>query len=625
MKKSKILFVLIVLIISNHSLLSQTQCGWNDLSNAPFLNNYKHDDIYFVNPDIGWVVNGPVSVGDSGMIHKTTNGGQSWTHQFSVLGSRFRSVGFVDSLKGFVGNLGAGISSSITDTNIFYQTIDGGNTWNSVQNLTGPRPKGICGINVVNDTLIYAVGRLYGPSRFIRSNDGGNTWISQDMSAYAGMLIDLYFWTPDSGIVVGGTTTNYSTSRGVVLFTSDAGQSWQTKHTTNSTGGTCWKISFPSSNVGYVSWETYNTPVIFLKTIDGGQSWQEKHFSNSSYETEAIGFVNDTLGWMGVRHYPSFQTTDGGDTWQQGFVGSFLNRFRFFNDTLAYACGETVYKYSGFIAGCTNPFALNYDSLICFDDGSCINPILGCTINTSPNYNPLANTTIAHGGALNNSFSSGGFYSGNQHLIFDSDSACIIKSAKFYADSNNIVTFELRDSVGTVLDDTTHSTISGEQVLSLNFQVPVGSEMQLGISSGNYSLYRNNAGANYPYDIGGLISITSSSVGGNYYYFYYDIEVETPCIISTGIHSQGLNKDVEFQIYPNPSQDIFNITFISNEKQNLQLRVLNMLGEEIYTENLESFIGNYTKQIILGKYPKAIYFLEIETDYGVINKKLILQ
>jgi hypothetical protein len=50
-----------------------------------------------------------------------------------------------------------------------------------------------------------------------------------------------------------------------------------------------------------------------------------------------------------------------------------------------------------------------------------------------------------------------------------------------------------------------------------------------------------------------------------------------------------------------------------------------MLGEEIYTENLESFIGNYTKQIILGKYPKAIYFLEIETEDGVINKKLILQ
>ena len=210
------------------------------------------------------------------------------------------------------------------------------------------------------------------------------------------------------------------------------------------------------------------------------------------------------------------------------------------------------------------------------------------------------------------------------NLIFDSDSACIIKSAKFYADSNNLVTFELRDSVGIVLDDTTLSIIPGEQVLLLIFQVSTGIDMQLGISINNSGLYRNNSGTNYPYDIGGLISITSSSAGSNYYYFYYDIEVETPCIISTG-DDQRLNKDVEFQIYPNPSEDIFTITFTSKEKQNLQLRVLSLLGVEVYTESLESFVGNYSKQIMLGKYPKAIYFLVIETEDGVINKKLILQ
>ena len=515
----------------------QNDCGWNDLSNAPFLNNYKHDDIFFVNPNIGWVVNGPVNVGDSGKVHKTMDGGQTWDFQFSVPASRFRSVGFVDSLRGWVGNLGAGISSSITDTNIFYETLDGGNSWNVVQNLTGPRPQGICGINVVNDTLIYAVGRLYGPSRFIRSNDGGNNWVSQDMSAYAGMLIDLHFWTPDSGIVVGGTTTNYSTSRGVVLFTSDAGQTWQTKHTTSQTGGTCWKINFPSPNVGYVSWETISTPVIFLKTIDGGQTWQEKFFSNSSYETEAIGFANDTLGWMGVRHYPSFQTIDGGDTWHQGYVGSFLNRFRFINDSLAFACGETVYKFSGYMHGCTDPLALNYDSLACVDDGSCISPILGCTNNTAVNYNPQANTSIANGGALDNLFSTGDYFNGDQYLIFDSDSICLIKSAKFYADSNNTVTFELRDNNGNVIDDTLHNVIPGVQILPLNFEVPSGTNMQLGASS-NSGLYRNNSGVTYPYDIGDLISITSSSAGDNYYYFYYDVEVETPCIILNGLDEQ---------------------------------------------------------------------------------------
>ena len=70
---------------------------------------------------------------------------------------------------------------------------------------------------------------------------------------------------------------------------------------------------------------------------------------------------------------------------------------------------------------------------------------------------------------------------------------------------------------------------------------------------------------------------------------------------------------------------LFNITFTSKEKQNMQFRVLNILGEAIYTENLTPFIGVYTKQVYLATYTKGIYFLEIETDDGLINKKLILQ
>ena len=35
--------------------------------------------------------------------------------------------------------------------------------------------------------------------------------------------------------------------------------------------------------------------------------------------------------------------------------------------------------------------------------------------------------------------------------------------------------------------------------------------------------------------------------------------------------------------------------------------------------------GEYTKQINLQENTKGIYFLEIETNQGIINKKLILQ
>jgi hypothetical protein len=82
---------------------------------------------------------------------------------------------------------------------------------------------------------------------------------------------------------------------------------------------------------------------------------------------------------------------------------------------------------------------------------------------------------------------------------------------------------------------------------------------------------------------------------------------------------------VNLEIYPNPSRDKFNISFTSDTKQDLRVRILNIIGEELINDNLQQFIGEYTKQINLSENAKGIYFLEIETNDGIINKKLILQ
>ena len=80
-----------------------------------------------------------------------------------------------------------------------------------------------------------------------------------------------------------------------------------------------------------------------------------------------------------------------------------------------------------------------------------------------------------------------------------------------------------------------------------------------------------------------------------------------------------------FKIYPNPSKDIFNVSFISEIKQSIQVRLVNLLGEVIFTENLEKFEGEYSHSFNLSEYSKGIYLLELDTDNGIINKKLILQ
>ena len=47
------------------------------------------------------------------------------------------------------------------------------------------------------------------------------------------------------------------------------------------------------------------------------------------------------------------------------------------------------------------------------------------------------------------------------------------------------------------------------------------------------------------------------------------------------------------------------------------------MGEEIVSEDLQQFVGEYVKAIDLNNYSKGIYFLEIETNQGVINLSLI--
>ena len=94
----------------------------------------------------------------------------------------------------------------------------------------------------------------------------------------------------------------------------------------------------------------------------------------------------------------------------------------------------------------------------------------------------------------------------------------------------------MRDNLGNVIEDTTLFLLSGLQRVYLDFNVPIASDMQLGVANNSLQtngLYRNNSGANYPYDIASAVSITKSSASTapySYYYFFYDIEVEILCL-----------------------------------------------------------------------------------------------
>ena len=80
--------------------------------------------------------------------------------------------------------------------------------------------------------------------------------------------------------------------------------------------------------------------------------------------------------------------------------------------------------------------------------------------------------------------------------------------------------------------------------------------------------------------------------------------------------------NLDINIYPNPSSNIFNLEF--NSDSETEILVTNVLGEQVYIESTKS-IGEFNTQIDLSNYSKGIYNLTIKTSDGLSNHKLILQ
>jgi photosystem II stability/assembly factor-like uncharacterized protein len=302
----------------------------------------------------GWALyNTSFSGTNNGRVYKTTDGGNNWVMQMSASNIGLRCVGFSDSLHGWIGTLGR--MGALTGSPVMYRTTNGGITWDSVTFATGSRPGGLCGISVLNSNHIFACGRVNSPTSntppyFIKTTNGGLTWVTKNMSSYASMLIDCKFFSPDSGFVIGGVDTPVIlNTKNTILFTSDGGENWVQRYTDSHISEWLWKISFPSRNTGYCSINRVNNNTVdFIKTTNGGMNWSRMSFpiSAQNVSTQGIGFLNENTGWIGGDISYTYKTTNGGLNWQEDNFGRYVNRIRFINDSIGYGAGSNMYKFT---------------------------------------------------------------------------------------------------------------------------------------------------------------------------------------------------------------------------------------------------------------------------------------
>jgi len=314
---------------------SFAQTGWS-VCNAPVFGS-RVDDIFMVNTQIGYAASG------DGKIVKTIDGGENWTLLVQSTGIYYRSVEFINSQKGFVGGF-----PQLGSTTVLRKTIDGGVTWTDLTSQLHPKArKGICGLAVADSNTIYGGGNWYQDSGYIvKSIDGGNTWSFIDMHMYASSIIDMYFLSKDTGFVTGKGPKPFLSA--VILYTTNGGASWSIKYENTTFNEYCWKIQRLTKRIYYASIEDLtNVPPKILKSVDGGMTWITYQVSPVAYNIEGIGFIDPLHGWTGGGPNKSFETRDGGKTWDSVAICPFMNRVFKVNDTMMLASGRQIWKYKG--------------------------------------------------------------------------------------------------------------------------------------------------------------------------------------------------------------------------------------------------------------------------------------
>jgi PKD repeat protein len=174
----------------------------------------------------------------------------------------------------------------------------------------------------------------------------------------------------------------------------------------------------------------------------------------------------------------------------------------------------------------------------------------------------LDDKPVQNVGPADNSFGTGGNHNTgfDGQVLFEAFEPLRILSVLVYAQGEGDRTIRLLDEAGNDLQTATVFVPDGANRVTLNFDVPAAGKYSLANFSEN--LYRNNAGASYPYLIDDLLSIYSSNATGttlSFYYYFYDWEVqEAACLSETA--------EVTLEVTPGP------LAGFSSEAENLSVQ-----------------------------------------------------
>ena len=138
-----------------------------------------------------------------------------------------------------------------------------------------------------------------------------------------------------------------------------------------------------------------------------------------------------------------------------------------------------------------------------------------------------------------------------------------------------------------------------------------------GVTTNQLSQSGLNPGTSYHWQVRAVCG-SSANVSG---FTSYNTFSTSSNRITAGDAELALNLNV----YPNPTDGMFNISFVSEELDDFEITVIDAFGKVISYEEKQDFVGEYTKSVDISAYAKGIYMVQIKTQESFITKRIVLQ
>jgi len=94
--------------------------------------------------------------------------------------------------------------------------------------------------------------------------------------------------------------------------------------------------------------------------------------------------------------------------------------------------------------------------------------------------------------------------------------------------------------------------------------------------------------------------------------------------IATGIDGQDASFD-QLMVYPNPVDNLLNISFNIDQTQSFDIKLISATGQVVYNEKTQDFTGQYLNRIDISNFAKGVYFLNMRSETGTVNKKVVVK